>query len=135
MSRYWKLIVYVLTAVVGGVSVDLFDWHGLSGAEWANIAVAAITAASVWFTRNSPTQPWAKTVVAVIGAGVTVLTSAWSDSRLDTTEIQQIILAVLGALAVGTVANVPPGSQPEAAIADGTDVRDVDYPYGPGAVE
>jgi drug/metabolite transporter (DMT)-like permease len=114
MSRYLKLAQYVLIAVVGGTGAALFDGRGLSKSELANIAVLAVTAVSVYFARNTPTQPWAKTAVAVLGAGVAVLTSAWSDHRISPVEIQQIVLAVLGAIGVGVTANVPPGPQPEA---------------------
>jgi drug/metabolite transporter (DMT)-like permease len=116
MSRYLKLVQFVLLAVVGGTGAALFDGHGLSRGELANIAVLVVTAVSVYLARNTPEQPWAKTAVAVLGAGVAVLTSAWSDHRISPAEIQQIVLAVLGAIGVATVANVPPGPQPEASV-------------------
>jgi hypothetical protein len=49
-------------------------------------------------------------------------------------EIQQIVLAVLGAIGVGVTANVPPGPQPE-ANKDAGIVRDSDYPYSAGAAD
>lgn len=139
MRPYLKLVQFVLLAVVGGTGAALFDGHGLSGAELANIVVLVITAVSVYLARNTPEQPWAKTAVAVLGAGVAVLTSAWSDARISPVEVQQIVLAVLGAVGVAAVANVPPGPQPEAPVAedaaDRTVYRDADYPYSAGAVE
>lgn len=132
VSKYLKLVQFVLIAVVGGTGAALFDGHGISGAELANIVVLAVTAVSVYFVANTPEQPWAKTAVAVLGAGVTVLTSAWSDQRLSPTEIQQIVLAVLGAVGVGVTANVPPGPQPEATV---TPIGDQDYPYSAGAAD
>lgn len=136
VSKYLKLIQYVLIAVVGGTGASLFNGHGISGSELANIAVLAVTAASVWFVRNTPDQPWAKTAIAVLGAGVAVLTSAWSDQHIDAVEIQQIVLAVLGAVGVATVANNPPGPQPEAnKDVPGAVVNDADYPYSAGATD
>lgn len=112
---YLKFAQYVLIAVVGGAGAALFDGHGLSRGELANIAVLAVTAVSVYFAKNSPTQPWAKTAVAVLGAGVAVLASAWSDHKIAPAELQQIALAVLGAVGVGVVANAPQADSPRAS--------------------
>jgi uncharacterized membrane protein YfcA len=105
VSSVLKAVLYVLTAVGGGLAADLFDGDGMSGAEWVNLAVVGLTAAVVFLKGNTPTQPWAKAVVAIVGAGVTVLASAWTDQRIDPVEIQQIVFAVLAAVAVAFVAN------------------------------
>lgn len=138
MARYWKLVVYVATAVIGGTGAALFDGHGITHAELANIAVLVITAISVYYATNSPTQPWAKTVTAVLGAAVTILTSAWTDRNISPAEWQQIILAVLGAIGVHAVANIPPGAGPQSAVTDPeipTTIRGDDYPYSAGAAQ
>lgn len=111
MSKYLKFVLYVVTAVVGSAGVSLLAPGGHTAAALFNVLVLALTAAGVYFRANTPTQPWAKMVIAVLGAAVTVLTSAWSDHHIDTTEIVQIVLAILGAIQVGTVANVLPGTQ------------------------
>jgi drug/metabolite transporter (DMT)-like permease len=116
VQKYLKLVQFVLLAVVGGTGAALFDGHGISHAELANIAVLVVTAVAVYFRANTPEQPWAKTAVAVLGAGVAVLTSAWSDHHIAPVEIQQIVLALLGAIGVAVTANVPPGPQPEAPV-------------------
>lgn len=118
--RYLKFILFVVTAVLGSAGVSLVSPDGLSGQNLLNVVVLALTAAGVYFKANTPTQPWAKTVVAVFGAGVAVVISAWTDRAFDSFEVVQIVLAVLGALQVAVAANVPPGSQPEATTSSST---------------
>lgn len=106
-----KFVLYVIIAVLGSAGASLLSPGGLHGAALFNVLVLALTAAVVYWKGNTPTQPWAKTLVAVFGAGVTVLVSAWSDGHIDSTEIVQIILAMLGVVQVGAANNVLPGAQ------------------------
>ncbi len=100
-----KFFQYLLIAVVGSI-IAAFP-NGYTGAEITTIVVLGLGAAAVFFKENTPTQPWAKMAVAVFTAGVTVLVSAWTDGHIDATELTSIILAVLGAVQVGTVSNNP----------------------------
>jgi peptidoglycan/LPS O-acetylase OafA/YrhL len=129
-----KAANYVLIAVLGSLGAILTDRHGVNAGQVLNLVAVALTAAIVWAKANTPDQPYAKAAVAVLGAGITVFVSAVSDGHVDATELVQIVLALLGALQVATVANVPPGPQPEAAGPVGV-VRDQDYPYSAGAAD
>jgi ABC-type Fe3+-siderophore transport system permease subunit len=99
-----KFFNYVLIAVVGTLVAGLSDWH-LTSDEIVNILILAGGAAAVYLKANTPEQPWAKMLVAVFVAGVTVLVSAWSDYHISGEELTAIILAVLGAIQVGAAAN------------------------------
>jgi hypothetical protein len=116
IAPYWKLIQYVLLAVGGAFAVAIHD-GSIDGHDWANLAILAAGALGVYFAKNTPEQPWAKTVVAVFTAGVAVLTSAWTDGTIGTDEWVQVVMALIAAANVGVVTNVPPGPQPEAPVA------------------
>lgn len=143
LAPYFKLVQYVLLALGGAFAVAIHD-GSLDGHDWANLLVLAAGAVAVYFARNTPAQPWAKTVVAVFTAGVTVLTSAWTDGAIGSDEWVQIVMALVAAAGVHAVANVPPGPQPEAPGAgydtsgdggESSEVHDADYPYTPGATD
>lgn len=114
LRPYLKAANYVLIAVLGSLGTILADRHGVNAGQILNLIAVGVTALAVYAKANTPDQPWAKTVVAVFGAAVTVFASAATDGRIDSTEWVQIALAIFGAIQVATVANVPPGPQPEA---------------------
>jgi peptidoglycan/LPS O-acetylase OafA/YrhL len=118
LRPYLKLVNYVVIAVLGSLGAILTDRHGVNAGQVLNLVAVALTAGIVWAKANTPDQPHAKAVVAVLGAGVAVFASAVTDGHVDATELVQIALALLGALQVATVANVPPGTQPEATVAE-----------------
>lgn len=101
-----KAILYILIAVAGSTAA-LFTADGWDGPGRWNVLVVGVGAAGVYLVANTPAQPWAKFVTAVLAAGAAVLTSAWTDRRIDPVEVQQIVLAVLAAAAVGAAANTP----------------------------
>lgn len=140
LAPYWKLVQFVLLAVGGTFAIALRD--GVSGQEWGTLAVLAGGSVVIFFKRNTPKQPHAKAAVGVFTAGVAAVTSAWTDYTFTPEEVVFVFLAVVGAVNVGTVANVPPGPQPEANRDDAgaqqapvTPLRDSDYPYSPGATD
>lgn len=114
LRPYLKAANYVLIAVLGSLGTILTDHQHLDFGHVLNLVAVGLTAVVVFAKANTPDQPFAKAVVAILGAGVTVFASSVTDGSIDTTEIIQIALAVLGAVQVATVANVPPGPQPEA---------------------
>lgn len=126
MLPYLKCVLYALIAVLGSLGTILADRHSVTGGQILNLIAVGLTAVVVYAKANTPDQPYAKAVVAIIGAGVTVFASAVTDGRIDATEIVQIVLALLGALQVATVANVPPGVQPEASVGSVTELRRAD---------
>ena len=111
LAPYWKLIQFVLLAIGGTVAVDLRDGHI---DDWGTLGVLAAGAVVLYFKRNTPSQPHAKAAVAVFTAGVAAVTSAWSDHVFTAEEITGVFLALVASVNVGTVANNPPGPQPEA---------------------
>jgi hypothetical protein len=108
MAGIQKFVIYVLTAVLGGTGItvilagDFTDRVVLIG-----LGITAATAVVTFLTENSPSQPWAKQAVAILGATVMAFTFAWTDHRIAVDEIPAILLAFLGAWQVGTVANTP----------------------------
>jgi hypothetical protein len=114
LAPYWKLIQFVLLAIGGTFAVDIRNGH-ISGKEWVTLGVYAAGAVVLFFKKNTPTQPHAKAVVAVFAAGVAAVTSAWTDNVFSPEEIVSVFLALVAAINTGTVANVPPGPQPEAS--------------------
>jgi hypothetical protein len=101
-----KFLVYVVTAVVGSTAITAILAGGLNNTVvWVDLVITAATAALTWLKANTPTQPWAKQAIALFGAGVLAFVSAWTDHQITLTEIPAIVLAILGALQVGVVAN------------------------------
>jgi hypothetical protein len=93
-------------AVVGSTSVTTILTGGLNDRTvWIDLAVTGTTAALTWWKANTPSQPWAKLVVALLGAGALAFAFAWTDHAITPDEVPAILLAVLGALQVGAVAN------------------------------
>lgn len=123
MLPYLKAALYVLIAVLGSLGTILADRSGVNGGQILNLIAVGLTALVVYGKANTPDQPHAKAVVAILGAGVVVFASAVTDGRIDSTEIVQIVLALLGSLQVATVANIPPGPQPEAVTEATTDTQ------------
>jgi peptidoglycan/LPS O-acetylase OafA/YrhL len=114
LARYWKIVQFVVLGVGGAFAVAIRDGH-ITGPEAANLLILAAGALVLFFKRNTPAQPWAKTAVAIATIGVAAVVSAWTDNVITSDEWVQIFLAVVGAANAGTVANVPPGPQPEAS--------------------
>jgi hypothetical protein len=88
-----------------GSSAALFTADGWAGAAKWNVLIFAIGAVVVRLKANTPTQPLAKLLVGLLVAGAAVLSSAWTDGRIDAVEVQQIVLAVLGAASVWAAQN------------------------------
>lgn len=100
-----KLIQYVLIAVLGSSSGTVLVTREFDKTTVITLVVTALGALGVFWTKNTPSQPWAKQAVAVFAAAVLVLTSAWTDHVFTAEEIVAVLLAALGAWQVGTVAN------------------------------
>lgn len=103
---YWKSVVAVLVAVLSAVAAALVGDEVVSPNEWVNVAIAGVTAAAVFTAPNVPGATYTKGVLAALGAGLAVLTSAIIGG-ITVTEWVQIGLAVLGTVGVVAKANVP----------------------------
>lgn len=97
MNPVLKALHYVVvTVLAGGAGLPLLQGEGLNGVT----VVAALGALGVWLTKNTPRQPWARTLTALYAAGAAALVAAFTDQHVSAIEWQQILLAFLGA---GTV--------------------------------
>jgi uncharacterized membrane protein YfcA len=109
MNRYEgpeKFFVYVLVAVLGSTGITtILKGDFTDKVVLISLGITAVTAALVWLKENTPEQPWAKQVIAILGAAVAAFVFAWTDHRIEVAEISPILLAILGAWQVGTVAN------------------------------
>lgn len=104
MKRYpfVKFAHYLVVAALGsGIGVPLLTGHGLN---W-NTVVFFVGAVALFFTNNTPRQPWARVVTASYVAGAALLVSAWTDQHISAEEWIQIILALLGTSVVGSAAD------------------------------
>jgi hypothetical protein len=101
-----KAVQYALIAVLGSPLAAAL----ISGDFSRNVLIgAAITAAgalAVYFKANTVTQPNAKKAIAVFTAVVLAVVSAWTDGLITASEWAAIAIAFVGAVQVGTVANV-----------------------------
>lgn len=83
----------VLVPVVGGDSaVPRPD-------EWVQIAIAIVTAASVYLAPLAPGATWVKSAIGALLAGLSVLTTAVIGG-IDGNDVLMIVFAVAGALGI-----------------------------------
>jgi hypothetical protein len=104
MTQYSKFIAIVVATVLSGISAALLGDNTISPAEWVNIAVLAVGALAVFAAPNVPGAAYTKTILAVLAAGLTVLTSVITGG-IAPVEWIQIALAGLGALGVYAIPN------------------------------
>lgn len=109
ISPYWKAVVAVVVAAVSAVGAGLSGDDVISSTEWVNIAIATVTAASVFAAPNVPGARYTKAILAVLGAALTVAASAIVGG-ITYTEWVQIVVAGVGALGVYAKANTVGGS-------------------------
>lgn len=104
-NKYLKAAHYVVVAVLaGGVGVPFLNGQGLNGVT----VIAAVGALAVYLKKNTPTQPWARTVVSlyVAGAGALVAAATTDDgvlagfAAISHAEWQQILFLALGGATV-----------------------------------
>jgi hypothetical protein len=105
MQGIEKLVQYILIAVLGSTGGTALVTREFDRTVVITLVVTALGAAGTYFTRNTPTQPWAKQAVGIFTAAVLVVVAAWTDHVFTAEEIVGVLLAALGAWQVGTVAN------------------------------
>ncbi len=99
MGKYTKAILAVVATVISGVVAALSGDNTISNPEWVNVAILAVGAASVFAAPNVPGAAYTKSILAVLTAGLTVLTSAILGG-VTVTEWLQIATAALSAVGV-----------------------------------
>ena len=112
--RYAKFALAVLVAVVSAIVAAMTDGT-VTNVEWVNVAIAGTGAAAVFAAPNVPGSSYTKTVLAVLTAVLTFLTSAITGG-VTTAEWLQIFVIAAGALGVYAVPNSP-------KVIDGTAVE------------
>lgn len=108
MSKYAKFFAIVIATVLSGVSAALLGDSVISPSEWVNIAILAVGALGVFAAPNVPGAAYTKSILAVLAAVLTVLTSVIIGG-VSSTEIIQIVLAGMGALGVYATPNAGDG--------------------------
>lgn len=98
-NRYGKALVAVLIAVLTLAASALVDGH-IDAGEGVQIAIAGVTAVSVWLVPNLPSSGGVKTTVAVVLAVLNALTAYIIDG-IDANDVINLILAALGVLLIG----------------------------------
>lgn len=104
IKPYWKAVVAVIVTVLSAVGAALTGDEVISNNEWVNIAIAGVTAASVFAAPNVPGARYTKAILAVLGASLAVMTSAIIGG-ITYTEWIQIIIAGAGAVGVYAKSN------------------------------
>lgn len=100
--NYGKAFAAVAAALISAAVAALAGDQNIDPVEWVNIAIAGTTAAAVFAAPNVPGARYTKSVLAVLGAVLMLLTSVITDG-IAATEWLQLLLAALGALGVYAV--------------------------------
>jgi hypothetical protein len=105
-SRYAKALVAIAAAAVSVLVTALTD-NAITLTELLAVAIAVVTAVSVYLVPNLPTGAarYAKAGVAVLGAGLQAAVPLVVDGGITPTGWLVILLALLGAVSVGIVPN------------------------------
>jgi hypothetical protein len=106
MQKYLKMVAAVVATVVSAIYPALTG--GIDATEWVNIAIVGVFACGIFTAPNVPGARYTKSVLAVLGAVLTVLASAIVGG-IDQTELAQIVIAALGALGVYRLKNTDHG--------------------------
>lgn len=101
--KYAKFAAGVVATVLAALVAVWTD--GVSAQEWVNVAIAGFGAAAVFAAPNVPGARYTKLFLAAGSAVLAYLVTAISGG-VDSGELLQIGVIVLGALGVGVVKNV-----------------------------
>lgn len=101
---YKKAFAAVVATILSAVVAALTGDGRIDAVEWVNVAILAVGSATVFTAPNVPGAAYTKSVLAVLTAVLTLLTSLVTDG-ISGTEWMQLALAGLGALGVYAVPN------------------------------
>ena len=99
LQRFGKAAVAVLVAALTLAASAVSDGHVDAG-EGVQIAIATVTAFSVWFVPNLPSSAGIKTGVAVVLAVLNAAT-AYLVGGVDAGELINLVIAGAGVLLIG----------------------------------
>ena len=103
-----KALAMVAAAVVAAITPLIITGQTLTAANWINVVLVAIGAATVYISGNladDPVWQYTKAILAGLAAAGTLVVSFIGDGSFSGTEIAQIIVAVLGGIATYWVPN------------------------------
>lgn len=103
MQKYLKFILAIVATVLTGLVAAYTDGH-ISNTEWINVAIAGVGAAAVFAAPNVPGAMYTKSIIAVLTAVLTALSSYISDG-ISQAEMMQLVVIALAALGVYAVPN------------------------------
>jgi hypothetical protein len=103
---YKKAFAAVAATILSAVVAALTGDGSVNPVEWVNIAILAVGSAAVFAAPNVPGAAYTKSILAVLTAVLTLLTSVITDG-ISVTEWMQLALAALSALGVYAVPNRP----------------------------
>jgi hypothetical protein len=104
--NYTKAFAAVVATILSAVVAALTGDGQIDAVEWVNVAILAVGSASVFAAPNVPGAAFTKTVLAVLTAALTLLTSIVTDG-ITATEWMQLALAALAAMGVYAAPYVP----------------------------
>lgn len=107
MSLYRSLIIALIGAIVIGVQSALAGDNRIGTDEAIQIAIAVVTAFTVWNTANTTGWRYAKPIAAAVLAVLSGLTSILTNGFTNS-EVINLIIAGLVAAGVLMVPNRPP---------------------------
>lgn len=121
-GKYGKALVAVLTAVAVYAYQAFSGDNHIEPTEWVSIAIAGVTAISVYLIPLAPQAKWSKTAVAAVLAVLQVATTAILGG-FGPDEILLMLMTAAGALGVyvaPAVSETPEGV-PDVAVGAGSD--------------
>lgn len=102
--KYAKLLAAVVATGLSAIYAAISDGHVTNG-EVITVTMGILAAAAVFAAPNVPGARYTKAVLAVLTAVAALAIGGWSDGRLSTSELIQVVLAGLGALGVYALPN------------------------------
>lgn len=106
MGTYAKSVLAVIAAGISAAIVALTGDQLIDDVEKINIAIAVVTAAAVFTGPNVAGARVTKSVLAVLGAVLTLAVNLIADG-ITASEWLQLLMAALGALGVYFIPNRP----------------------------
>ncbi len=104
MKKYSKFIAMIVGTLLSAIMAALIGDSIISPVEWVNIAILGVGALMVFTAPNIPGAKYTKSVIAVLLAVLTVLSTVIL-TGVGTVELIQMAIAGLSALGVYQVDN------------------------------
>lgn len=100
MERYGKSIIAFLYAAAFVAIPQISGDHHIDPSEGVNLAIAIVTAGSVYLVPIFPAAKWTKSTVAFLLAGLNIATTVILDGHLDPQDWLLIATSALGAIGI-----------------------------------